>query len=721
MPPDNKQPLASEGLAFFDDRPISGRKEDKLSRAKLAERIANAVSAPGQTSGMVAAIHGAWGEGKTSILRMIEEELNNSNRAICVRFNPWQFGNQERLLKGFFVTLGDILGQEFWNLSADIGHLLRQYGGLLSFAPVPFFGGLIQFPAGSAAKEIGRNLSNIKANDLKEKIESILTRQNRRVVVFVDDIDRLDRDEIHEVLKLVKHTADFKNTTYILAFDQDIVAASIEERYADGGIEAGRSFLEKIIQFSFPLGSASAHLMKQMFHDEVARVLDIHGAKLSEAEFIDFYHSSFDTFEKKIKTIRRLKKYANGLMFALSNLKGEVNVRDLMLIEAIRHFYPSLYEYIRGTPELFLKGGILPLVKEHKIAEDMQNAVDRALRGLTASEKENVINWLIIALFPAVSDLFERNSTRFLNEDKWAEEKRACSKQYFYRYFSYGVGGDDVSDVDVENFIASIDRNSESEIEQNILLRIDGGIFPQFIGKLKIYHKKIPHTSAQRLALALARVSDQISHERYDFFTILDETAYLVSRLVQIQPSINKRFSLAEGVVSDSRSLVFAGRIFKAINSSNREDNLLIQKIGGSLAARVQNAIEQNLFFDSISDVGILLYVWRNHGNQDTKKVLRASFRKSDGNLDKFLKGVAGFGFSSRVIGSKVNDLNKEHYESICKFTDAQMIADMLLARYGGELNNPQYEMESETPVNLRLANQFMYIHNNLSGGEGGS
>jgi predicted KAP-like P-loop ATPase len=69
----------------------------------------------------------------------------------------------------------------------------------------------------------------------------------------MDDIDRLDKEEIQAIFRLVKLTADFPNTVYILSCDIERVAEALAERY--GSKDAGKSFLEKIIQLSLPLPS----------------------------------------------------------------------------------------------------------------------------------------------------------------------------------------------------------------------------------------------------------------------------------------------------------------------------------------------------------------------------------------------------------------------------------------------------------------------------------
>ena len=83
-------------------------------------------------------------------------------------------------------------------------------------------------------------------DDLRGRVSAILRESGRRVVVIMDDIDRLDRTEIQAIFRLVKLTGDFENTAYVLAFDERMVAGAVGEKYATGSgnaYEAGLDFL----------------------------------------------------------------------------------------------------------------------------------------------------------------------------------------------------------------------------------------------------------------------------------------------------------------------------------------------------------------------------------------------------------------------------------------------------------------------------------------------
>ncbi len=234
-------------MDYLPDRPIEAEQEDKFNRSPFASRIATTIAHRADSSSLVVGIFGKWGEGKTSVLNLMKSALKHHDDVEVVPFNPWHFTSQEQLLRGFFATLADALDERLKTAGESIGEVLKKYGAALSVASVTF-GGMVSVNPGAAASQLGANLSTVELDKLRERVERILRESGKRVVVLIDDIDRLDRQEIQAIFKLVKLSASFPSTVYVLAFDDEMVADALGERYGKGGIKAGRQFLEKIIQ-----------------------------------------------------------------------------------------------------------------------------------------------------------------------------------------------------------------------------------------------------------------------------------------------------------------------------------------------------------------------------------------------------------------------------------------------------------------------------------------
>jgi len=242
---------------YNTDKPVHNEKEDFFKRYGFAKRIADSIKSHNDPDCVVFGISGEWGEGKTSVLNFIDNELSSSYpEIICLRFNPWRYHDENTLLTSLFNSLAQKVKESipekkkkgFFKRAIlvedkddplkkeleSIGDLLQEYGEIASL-----------FGMGELVKSIGKGLSSVDIEKRKERIEKVLETLSRRLVVFIDDIDRLDKNEIYSILKIVKLTGDFKYMTYILSFDDNMVASAIGERFGKGGIRAGRNFFRK--------------------------------------------------------------------------------------------------------------------------------------------------------------------------------------------------------------------------------------------------------------------------------------------------------------------------------------------------------------------------------------------------------------------------------------------------------------------------------------------
>ncbi|MEM9873677.1 MAG: P-loop NTPase fold protein, partial [Myxococcota bacterium] len=127
---------ASEAASTTDpDRPIKSATDDRFRRAPLAGLIATYVIGAPKDVSVVFALTGPWGAGKTSVLNLIETQLD-SERVVVVRFNPWLFSGTEQLTVQFVRELATQLGQKGGSLAA-VGKKIEAYGTLLEIGSPP--------------------------------------------------------------------------------------------------------------------------------------------------------------------------------------------------------------------------------------------------------------------------------------------------------------------------------------------------------------------------------------------------------------------------------------------------------------------------------------------------------------------------------------------------------------------------------------------------------
>lgn len=702
----------ADGDQYLSDEPITSKHQDRFGRAPYAARIAETIAKRLDPSGIVIGLFGPWGDGKTSVLKMMEESLDQHGKVVTIRFNPWHFPSEDALLRGFFATLAEALGKEpaFKEKAAA---LLESYGGILSVISVALPG--VEINPGEAAKQIGESLSKVSLDKLKDQIDALLGQSGKRLVILIDDIDRLDRQETHAIFKLVKLSASFKYTCYVLAFDDEVVAAALGERYGAGGQEAGRAFLEKIIQVPLHLPPADQMSLREIAFEGVEHALNQAGIVLDQRQIDVFTRHFVDGLEPKLETPRVAKLYTNALMFALPLIKGEVNIAEFMLVEGLRVLYPKLHAAIRDNADLFLQGEPREAMRG---LEKSPSAIDRlletAMPGSASEERSQLRERLLKPLFPRIS-----NTTYGRDwEESWGNERRICSSRYFKRYFVYGVPEGDISDNHLTNLIDTL-VTADADSQRSLLSSYSKRAMPQLIQALRNRVDSLDEVSALAIAIAVARNGDLLPRERGALViggTIM-YAGILISQLIRRIP-LSDRQSAAKTVLEVAFPLAMAMECARWLtHSEDRPEERRVLPDGADdalyhlFAVRIRDADEvEPLFMQAGRDAPNLYWYWqRGRNREEIEARLREFFDKDPAKLDDFLDTYIGEGWEVESGLPVRSDLRRESYNSIASIISPNYVFDNLRTRYGAELDAPQYYQNGE-PAGI-TAHQFASIH----------
>jgi predicted KAP-like P-loop ATPase len=697
---------------YFSDEPITSKHQDRFGRAPYAARIAETIARRLDPSSIVIGLFGPWGDGKTSVLKMMEESLDQHGQVVTIRFNPWHFPSEDALLRGFFATLAEALGKEpaFKEKAAA---LLESYGGILSVISVALPG--VEINPGEAAKQIGESLSKVSLDKLKDQIDALLGQSGKRLVILIDDIDRLDRQETHAIFKLVKLSASFKYTCYVLAFDDEVVAAALGERYGAGGQEAGRAFLEKIIQVPLHLPPADQMSLREIAFEGVEHALNQAGIVLDQRQIDVFTRHFVDGLEPKLETPRVAKLYTNALMFALPLVKGEVNIAEFMLVEGLRVLYPKLHAEIRDNADLFLQGEPREALRG---MEKSPSAIDRlletAMPGSTSEERGQMRERLLKPLFPRISSMMYGGDW----EERWGNERRICSSRYFKRYFVYGVPEGDISDNHLTNLIDAL-VTADTDSQRSLLSSYSKRVMPQLIQALRNRADSLDEVSALAIAIAVARNGDLLPRERGALViggTIM-YAGILISQLIRRIP-LSDRQSAAEAVLGAAFPLAMGMECARWLtHSADRPEERRVLPDGADdalyhlFAVRIRDADDvEPLFMQAGRDAPNLYWYWQHGRNREEIEArLREVFDKDPAKLDDFLDTYIGEGWEVESGLPVRSDLRRESYNSIASIISPNYVFDNLRTRYGAELDAPQYYQNGE-PARI-TAHQFASIH----------
>lgn len=445
----------------LSDEPITVPEQDLLRREKFVDDLyKQIVDLPtGLTGSFTFGLYGRWGEGKTSVINLLTDKFENRGNNedfLVIRFDPWYFQDEKAILTSFYSQIEEAISDRF--IFPDFRKVLRKYQQVISTG------------ISLSGFSFGINIVEHSIEKIKQRIETYIARLNKKLLIIIDDIDRLQPEEIISVFKLIRKNANFRDTIFLLSFDPLIVKSYL------GQTSAGESeFLEKIVNKPVPLPAIEKESIERFLFNQIEILLkEINIApdemqKFGE-EFSILYKSDI---AKLFITLRRVKRYVNALYSTLPAIKSEINLIDFFILEVIRVFNDGLYSDIWTNPTIYIQPDDKMMLlsrfdlsitddEKHKI---IKNHIEKVL----GDDYQSVFKKLLVELFPnlvgkAFPDVQIGQSHGHLDEGQRIVEKRILHAGCFAQYFTFLVPSMEIS---VEYIEAIIDQwNSQKPDEQ---------------------------------------------------------------------------------------------------------------------------------------------------------------------------------------------------------------------------------------------------------------
>lgn len=693
-------------MAYSADGPIQSVQSDRFRRSTYALRLAKTIASRSHPSSLVIGLNAPWGEGKTSILKMLEEELKNHDHVIVMWFNPWNFGTQEQLLTGYFNVLAAALKKNLKQGKEIVGDVITTIGVGVN-AVTGFFG-----LSGEGVKQAGEALSSIDLEEQKRRLSEILRSEQKRVVVFMDDIDRLDKSEIQAVFKMVKLTVDFDYITYVLAFDNEVVSAALQERYGTADPEAGRRFLEKIIQVPLQLPLLQQDALFEYALQALDRVLDDSNIDLTASEEQAFLFAFSEGLLPRITTPRVANLYANTVQFALPLMLGEVNTVDFMLIEGMRVLYPRLYQFVREHPDVFLVEvmGLLRNAEEHK--KQQKAEIDQALSDLDRTDRAAAMK-LLEHLFPKMKSIYSNYLYTSDSDLSWARDKKVASHAYFKRYFAYGVPQTDVSDLLVESWLHQARTEPAGAISGLLQEAVNGDNARMVMQKLRQMETIVSVEPALVLAKALALISHNLPGAILVFDSAKAQAAIWTFQLIKRLPTSAEQVTRTLDLFVPDIPLDFQVELYRWFKVGLWKDNPELQSGHADLETKVlERLVEQieqlagtgNLLESHESLIARMLSLWATHRSREaTQAHLLSLFDRSSEHLFTWMK------LYLPAQGPALRDIEPENYAAMGTVVDPEEIASRLEGMFP-QWNTPEAN-QGQVSSEAEMARAFLLQH----------
>ncbi len=700
------------------DKPVSHLNEDWFQRYEFAKRIAAIVGRNMNSNSLTVSIYGKWGQGKTTLLNFIEKEL--SEDVIAIHFNPWLFSETPQLLKSFFENFAIALGKSSTTGKEKVGNFFKEYASAI--------GTITQFVGFSTEglKNLGDKISEVSVQDLKTRIDDFIITADKNIVVFIDDIDRLDVNEVQQIFKLVKLVGDFSRTSYILSFDHELIAEALAPKYGGGNKEAGYDFLEKIIQLPLNLPKARKQDLRSFFLNLVENVLREIKINLKEEEKNEFTQRFDEAFLPALDNPRVAVRLANSINFSIPLLQGEVNLIDLMTIETIRVFFPDFYSFIKNNRGFFINSyshEAPSFIDKEKPKEEAKKRILEALDKYEAVVKDKLLS-MLQDLFPQLRTILA--NYHYSNEHymEWYREMRICSPYYFERYFSYAIQKGEISDIVFKDIFSDLADISLSEFTNRLSFQFKTLEVDEFIFKLYQYKNSFSPKESETLAAALASFGELYLLGRKDvFYGTIGMASLIIYSLLKKIP-LEDRLSATLNVLDNAKPLPFVIDLqFKFRQKPKYSDEEPFLK-DDDLVQVTQKIIEH---FERIANETNLFNVLPDYAFYRVLKMFITVDRKSD--VTKMLeqqiqlnkKSVINviklftptMNSSSMPNPYKVN-FTFEKYKELDNILSCDILYKASMEAYGKLIYQPVELPESDELTDENLLALFQKIHDDL-------
>lgn len=357
--------FASADLDRGYDSPIACFADDRLSRAAYVDMLLREITKAPDGQPQVIGIYGAWGEGKTSVVRLLEARCRERKlkKFRFIWFSPWSSVVRKEVNAELFTCIGRALCG-IWHPMLALAFLRYASQKTVGWLPRPH--GLFELMAFIVA---GAMNAFTTFDWVKRQLVGKLEKLDGRLVVVIDDLDRLEGKEVCEIVRCVKASGDLPNVTYLLLSDEARLVKLAAPLFGDDENrgEGRDGFLEKIVTQPLPLWPTPPQALRTEAEKLIRREIENSGLNFSEIkqEDISFCLEQFTT-------LRQIKRFACALSANLSYYWAQegdkpsldLHMGDVLRLTALRLCLPDmvgrLYAFYKNWyEESFALGGAI--------------------------------------------------------------------------------------------------------------------------------------------------------------------------------------------------------------------------------------------------------------------------------------------------------------------------------------------------------------------------
>lgn len=690
-------------MDYITDRPIDTAENDLLGRSFFSKQLGETIYKYNGKDGLVIGLFGEWGTGKTSIVNMAIEEINelaknDENKPIIMEFPVWNYSDKNNLIHLFLQNLEKQIETKNKNKysflkkldnkidteSININKLLKTYAKKINSNN--YLDTLSHMPKIGFISKMIQSYATDDLNKIKKEIEKTLIEKNKKIIVIIDDIDRLTYSQIKDIFQLVKQVADFPNIIYLLSMDRGIVSNILSDMQKTDG----NKYLEKIIQVPFEIPKLRKSNLNEIFFKKLDQIIDnickknnIHKKRIFDEDdenYKNYWGSVFrNCIDPYLKTLRDVNRVINVFQFRYAKVYSETSFVDMLAITTLEVLEPKLYDWIVNNKNIVCNGF------KHENKPNYYNE----FKELGINNPDLAIN-CVSTIFPA----FAKNTNVGHSYSKTKEYMRVADEKRFNLYFMFDLDDIKVSRSIINACIYEFDKNKLSAVIQEINKQ---GHIIYFIEEVESLLDNIPYERLSSIIFVMLDLSGEFIGEKYNWIFALsvhDTAIYLAMDMIKKLNTEREKYDVIRLAVENVRknSLGTMAYIVNTIelaygrlagDSEKQDDQFIslehLEELEKIYAKRVSNVDLETIF--DIDKFHLAFYLWKCFDKEKAENCLQKSFENEINKL-KFICAAAGRWSGTNGTGWNFNStvnmeyISKDEIDNIIQNLDKTKLDD---------------------------------------------
>lgn len=322
----------NEGIVpIYLDEPICDENNDLLHYTELARSLSCSIRQKSFPNSYSIGVNSSWGTGKSSFFNLLKLNLKKVSDVIVVDFNARSSANVNCIQMDFLSTLATALSPFHTGMKSFMKDYMEDLSVLADGTSCGKFLGLIHIK---------------DATDSRARLQRGIEKIKKKIVVFIDDLDRLTSEEILEVLKLITKNAAFVNTVFVTAYDKDYINCILEKNLY---VPQKQNFSDKYFNMEIALPEGNRQIRSTLLLKELTKLSQkgiITACK--ENDFQQSFMVISMYVERYLLSLRDVKRFLNTFCAFYLPIQHEVYFENVLMISLLRFARKELYDLVKS-------------------------------------------------------------------------------------------------------------------------------------------------------------------------------------------------------------------------------------------------------------------------------------------------------------------------------------------------------------------------------------